>query len=201
MAVSRVKTSSILQGFPKSRSLLAGNAAFNPSSFESIATTTVGSGGSSTITFSSIPATYTHLQIRGIGRSDAASGNSWIYLRFNGDSGTNYASHYLRGNGTAASASALTGAGNNTEQRLGDFPRADATSGIFGVGVIDILDYTNTNKYKTTRFLGGADKNGSGVVSLYSSVWLSTSAVTSITLTPQTDNWVQYSSFALYGIK
>ncbi len=81
MAVSRVKTSSILQGFPKSRSLLAGNAYFQPTAYESIATTTVGAGGTSTITFSSIPSTYTHLQIRGIGRSDAASGNSWIYLR------------------------------------------------------------------------------------------------------------------------
>ena len=171
------------------------------SSYESIATTTVGSGGSATITFSSIPATFTHLQSRGIGRSDAASGLSWMYIRFNGDSGTNYASHYLQGNGTAASAGAITGSGSNTEQRLGDFPRADATSGIFGVGIVDILDYTNTNKYKTTRFLGGVDKNGSGVIDLYSSLWLSTSAVTSITLTPQANNWVQYSSFALYGIK
>lgn len=170
-------------------------------SYESIQTVTVGSGGSSTISFTSIPQTYKHLQIRAIGRSDAASGLSWSYLRFNGDSGTNYVSHYLQGDGGAPTTGALIGTGQNTENRLSDFPRADATSGIFGAAIYDILEYTNTNKYKATRVLGGVDKNGSGVADFYSGLWLSTAAITSITLTPQTANWVEYSQFALYGIK
>ena len=111
-------------------------------SYESIQTVTVGSGGSSTISFTSIPQTYKHLQIRGIGRSDAASGLSWSYLKFNGDGGTNYVSHYLQGNGSGtASTGALLGSGANTENRLSDFPRADATSGIFGAAIYDILEY------------------------------------------------------------
>ena len=173
---------------------------FAPSgAYDSIATTTVGSGGTASVTFSSISQTYTHLQIRWLMRSNRASGtNDGLQVRFNSDTGSNYSNHLLYGDGSGAYAAA---GANTTSMPLGYGSSNNNISNTFGAGVIDILDYTNTNKYKTTRFLGGADKNGSGVVSLYSSVWLSTSAVTSITLTPQTDNWVQYSSFALYGIK
>jgi hypothetical protein len=171
-------------------------------SFDALGTVTVGAGGLSSITFAGIPQTgYSHLQIRGIGRSDAASGLSWLYLTFNGDNGTNYASHYLQGDGSSRVAGNLIGSGSNTENRLGDFPRANAASGIFGGAIIDILDYNNTNKNKISRLLGGVDRNGSGVADCYSGVWLSTASVYSITMTPQTSNWVEYSSFTLYGVK
>ena len=78
---------------------------------------------------------------------------------------------------------------------------ANSTANCFGVAVIDILDYANTNKYKTYRSLTGGDANGSGQVLLRSSNWRSTSAVTSMTLYPGVGNFTQYSSFALYGIK
>ena len=194
MAIRSLKTGQF------SRSVLVGNPVIMPGSYESIATVTVGSGGAANVTFSSIPSTYTHLQIRCIGRSSAATGFSWSYITFNSDTGGNYASHYIRGDGASATASALTGTGNNTEVRTGEFPRANATSGIFGGLVIDILDYKNTDKYKTVRSLGGVDLNGSGRAVLYSGLWQNTNAVTSIKLTPQTDNWEQYSHFALYGV-
>jgi hypothetical protein len=170
-------------------------------SYDSISTVTVGSGGSASVTFSSIPATYTHLQIRGISKTDRANRfGDTFNVRFNSDTGSNYAWHELYGNGGAATASAGASA---TFMRLGRTSAVDAAiNDIFGAQVIDILDYADTNKYKTTRSLDGDDLNGEGYVGIWSGLWQSTSAVTSITLIPNLGtNWVQYTQFALYGIK
>lgn len=166
------------------------------SSYESIATTTVGSGGASSITFSAIPATYTHLQIRGIGRN--SSTNDSIRFRLNSDTAANYTRHLLYGTGASAVAAAGTGA---TSLGIANFPTSSTTASVFGAAVIDILDYTNTNKYKTTRTIAGFDANGSGNIFLYSGLWLSTSAITSITLLWDANNFAEYSTVALYGIK
>jgi hypothetical protein len=168
-----------------------------------IATVTVGSGGASSIEFSSIPQSYEHLQIRGLGRSTIADTNDFAIIKFNSDSGANYTYHYLRGDGTSASAQ---GSGYGTSDYLrsaGFISGANATAQVFGTTIIDILDYTNTNKLKTIRTLTGKDANSNnadGRVYLFSMLWGSTSAITTITLTTQA-NWAQYSSFALYGIK
>ena len=170
-------------------------------SYESIATTTVGAGGSASISFSSIPSTYTHLQIRGIARMTASQDRDSIKLTFNSDTGSNYARHSLWGSGSAASA---FGAASEAFVILTDFAAATATASIFGTAVIDVLDYTNTNKYTTVRSLGGVDLNAAVTVydGLNSGLWMNTAAITSITLTPYTGaNFAQYSSFALYGIK
>jgi len=173
---------------------------FTQSAFDSIATTTVGSGGTSTITFSSIPQTYTHLQIRGIARENSGAGTSIndLLVRFNSDSGANYRYHYLRGNGTAASAGT---AGSQTYAWALGTSQAGSTASVFTGNVLDILDYTNTNKYTTTRSLSGTDFNGSGIVDFISNLWLNTAAITSITITTGGNDFAQYSSFALYGIK
>ena len=82
------------------------------------------------------------------------------------------------------------------------FPGATSSANIFGAIVIDILDYANTSKYKTARLLGGADQNGSGEVWSHSGNWRNTTAISSIKLLEAvTGNFVQYSHFALYGIK
>lgn len=168
-------------------------------SYESIATTTVGSGGTATITFSSIPATYTHLQIRGIGRSTTANtGVDNVYVTVNSDSGANYARHQIFGNGTTATASA---ASSTNQAVLGDIARNNNTSGMFGAFVIDILDYANTNKYTTFRALSGSDLNGSGEIRFRSSLWMNTNAISTITLLSENNNFAEYSSVALYGIK
>jgi hypothetical protein len=79
---------------------------------------------------------------------------------------------------------------------------ATATSNIFGVGVVDILDYANTNKYKTLRALSADDRNGAGLMVVNSGNWLSFSAVSTITIvTNSTANFAQHSQFALYGIR
>ena len=168
-------------------------------SYESISTVTVGSGGSSSVTFSSIPGTYTHLQLRYLVRDARTNGfDSPVDLTFNGSSATAYSKHFLEGNGSNASSGAetsktymrLEGAGNNTQ------------SSAFGAAITDILDYTSTSKNKTVRQLSGIDKNGSGMVRFVSGLWYATpAAITSITLTPFSSPFAEYSHFALYGIK
>jgi len=179
--------------------LSGGAAAGGGTSYESIATVTVGAGGSSSISFSSIPSTFKHLQLRGIARGNDAATDINAIFRFNSDSGANYSYHALYGTGSSAGAYSGTSTGTNL---VGRFTSGSSSASMFGVAVIDILDYADTNKYKTIRALTGHDQNGSGYVALQSSSWRSTSVVSSITITDQDGgNWVQYSSFALYGIK
>lgn len=169
--------------------------------YESIATTTVGAGGSATITFSSIPSTYTHLQIRGIGRTNRATPADMdsMIIQFNSDTASNYSDHALRGDGSTASAVANTSSTGMITYRLANLFVA---STVMGAQIIDVLDYANTNKYKTVRTLAGVDNNGSGQVALNSGSWRNTAAVTSILLKPDAGTlFTQYSSFALYGIK
>jgi len=173
---------------------------FAPSgAYDSIATTTL-SSTTGTITFSSIPATYTHLQIRIMSRSTRSQTGDYIAMQFNADTGSNYAYHGITGDGSAASAFGLA---SQTFMDIERAAAATATASVFGVSVIDILDYANTNKYKTMRCLGGFDNNGSGEIYLTSGLWQNSNAITSITLKAQsgTSSFVQYSSFALYGIK
>lgn len=182
--------------------MLGTGVAASTNSYESIATVTVGAGGSSSIDFTSIPSTYKHLQIRAITRSTRADNSDGPLFRLgNGsiDTGSNYSWHFIKGDGTAATAN---GAATQSTLVLGDMPAASRTSGIFGGFVIDILDYQNTNKYKTTRTLNGYDSNGAGDLRFLSGSWRSTSAVDTIRIYPEVGpNFAQYSHFALYGIK
>jgi hypothetical protein len=206
MATSRIKTSSILQGFPKSRSLLAGNAAYVPPSFDSIATAT-GTGSNSTLTFSSIPQTYKSLQIRWLCRDTSTGGEpNGIWIDFNNDTGSNYTRHFLTGNGSSASATGQTAA---TVSGSPEIPRSTATgnmtSGIFGVGILDIKDYASTTKNKTMRVRTGTDYNTAstaGQINLFSSVWLNSgSGISTIRFyLPSGGNFATGSTFALYGI-
>jgi hypothetical protein len=169
-------------------------------SYESIATVTVGSGGASSIDFTSIPNTYEHLQIRAFARGNTNDNIDDIAWRFNSDSSVNYAAHYIIGNGSSAFAGAATGLNYAVWMRVANNL---SPSNTFGIGILDILDYKNTNKYKVGRSLSGVDNNNTtGQIMYTSSVWFSTSAITSITLlSTNSSSFRQYSSFALYGIK
>lgn len=194
--ITNFSTSSVRTGVKRKR-FWDQNAVAN--SFFSIATTTL-SSAQSTITFSNIPQTYTHLQVRFLTKSSYSTGTSDSLLaRFNGDTGNNYSMHYLRGDGSSASSGASTSynylwLGNQANSGSG-------TTSTFGVGVCDILDYRNTDKFKTIRSLQGYDANGSGVAVFSSSNWRSTSAVTSIEFSWGTGpNFAQYTHVALYGV-
>jgi hypothetical protein len=199
MAIRKFSTASVSAGSNKSTKLWDQETL--QSGMFALATVSLTSTASS-IVFSGIPQNYTHLQVRGFLRSDkSADTNADLYLWLNGDlSSNNYTRHYLRSNGASASALGY-GTGNNPV--AGEATGASSTAGVFGCTVIDILDYTNTSKNKIVSTFHGQDQNGSqGNVWLTSSAWLSTSAVTSLTFTLQAStNFVQYSQFALYGIK
>jgi hypothetical protein len=171
-------------------------------SYESIASVTVGSGGAADVTFSSIPSTYKHLQIRWIARNtNTGNAEDVLYVYFNGDTSANYTTHFIYGEG--AGSPGAVGLSNRNEIWMTYNTTASAAANIFGAGVTDILDYADTNKFKTLRNLGGDDRNGAGTIAFGSSLWRSTSALTSIKLQnqPGTGNWAQYTQFALYGIK
>ena len=206
--VYKLSANSVKNGRTVYGSMLAGNPVYvTPTDFESIATVTVGSGGSSSISFSSLPTTYKHLQLRYMARTNRGIVTDTIIFRFNGNStSSNYAMHSLDGSGAgSATAFAETSAAPNNFGgiRLNTMPAASASASIFGVGILDIFDYNSTDKKKTIRSLGGNDRNGSGSVELFSGFYLANNdALTSFTLTPYGGSLiVEYSRFALYGIK
>lgn len=181
--------------------IIASSTLVSSTAFESIASAT-GTGSSSTITFSSIPQGYKHLQIRGIGRLDVGTGGVTSRIRLDSDTGANYASHLLYGNGTSALATAATAA---TSMYLGRIPGDTATANVVGSFIIDIHDYASTTKYKTVRVFNGVDNNAADTdfwVSMASGLWLSTSAVDSVTIfsSSASYNWTTQTQIALYGI-
>jgi hypothetical protein len=166
-------------------------------SYESIATTTVGAGGASSITFSSIPAGYQHLQIRYIGRT-ASSGNANINLNINGDTTTSSVWHVLYGVGGGAAVYAF----DSAYIIAGQTATSAVDANVFGAGVIDILDYKNTSKNKTVRSLTGSSNKSTGITYFSSGQWRNTNAITSLAFTTgDATNFAQYTQFALYGIK
>lgn len=188
----------------KSGSLLAGNQYYVPPSFESIATVT-GNGSSDTITFSSIPSTYKHLQIRIIakGTSTASAGANDLYMNFNSDTtSTNYRGHALYGDGSSAGAQDEGNAGYIRVERAVQTSNA-TNNNIMGVAIIDIHDYASTTKNKTSRAISGTDTNGAATAAIWlsSGLWMSTSAINSITLkSTGTGNWTTSTVISLYGI-
>ena len=159
--------------------------------YESIATVTV-SSSVSTVTFSSIPSIYSHLQLRAFWKLSVGTN---LIANYNGSGAGNYKTHLLGGDGASAYASVSSVSPDGVG--LGY-----AGSSVFALTIADILDYSNTNKYKTTRYLMGDDRNGSGDVEFGSALWLNTAAVNQIVITGQGGATIeQYSSFALYGIK
>jgi hypothetical protein len=168
-------------------------------SYESIQTVTVGSGGASTISFTSIPSTYEHLQIRGVSRNNGAGGvsDSYAVATFNSDSGGNYISHSL-----ISYSSTVNEANTGVNQTAMWFTISiTGTQSNFAANVIDIFDYKNTNKFKTVRQLGSSDRNTpSGAIALTTGLWRSTATITRIDIS-LTNNWAEHTTYALYGIK
>ena len=165
-----------------------------------IATVNVGSA-TSTLTFSSIPSTYKHLQIRGIMRTSRTAGPDLLSMRFNSDTGSNYSDHFLIGDGSTASTDKdVSATFINVQRSASDFNG----SSIFAAYTIDILDYASTSKAKTTRALAGYDANGSGQVVLNSGAWYNSSTAINridLILPSYTTNFNQYTQFGLFGIK
>jgi hypothetical protein len=168
--------------------------------YDALATVTL-SSATATVEFVGIPTGYKHLQVRALLKLTGNAGvnyNQPFYLGTGGvvDTGTNYARHGIRGNGSTVTAVGATA----TSAYVYDCAPSYSTA-IFGTTIIDILDYANVNKYKTVRGLSGVDANGSGGVNLASSLWLNTGAVTNIRFTADVNNYEVNTQFALFGVK
>jgi hypothetical protein len=200
MAITRATTSSVAQGPSTRKTISGGNDIILPGSYDAIATAN-GTGSSSTITFSSIPSIYKHLQLRWIARDGRAIAEDTMNIQFNGDTTSSYMRfHILEGSGSAVSAAA--GATSHTSSILGYVAGTTAGTDVYGVGVTDILDYSNTNKNKTVRTLNGIDRNGAGYIVMWSGLWMKTDAINQISIITGTGtSWTTPTQFALYGIK
>ena len=171
--------------------------------YDALATVTL-SATTASVTFAGIPSGYKHLQIRVLSKIDysALAGDDTNNMYFNSDTTyTNYRTHRLNGNGSTvasntvqASGYQILAAGQSTRSYTG-------YTSMFGGGVVDILDYADTTKNKTVRMLAGSDMNGAGDIAFHSAVWLSTAAISSITINNPTGSFTANSQFALYGIK
>jgi hypothetical protein len=185
------------------RSMLAGNDAFFPE-FESdeFLEEVVLTSSASSVTFSGLDyyaaEGFKHLQIRAISRASSALGIKATLLNFNADTASNYAFHYLRGNGS----SVLSDANPNRGFIRGWFNTdSSSNTGAFTGAVVDILDFNNSSKFTTTRSLEGS-LGGNNGIALWSGLWQSTAAITSIAISVEDGfNYVAGSRFSLYGSK
>lgn len=164
-----------------------------PTTYTAIATVTVGSGGSSSIDFTSIPATYTDLHILFSPRSTNSSATYGATIQFNSSS-ANFSYRALYGSGSVA------GSYSDTSSWLGEVPAANATSNTFGNISIYITNYAgSTNKSFSIDNVG--ENNATAArADLIAELWANTSAITSIKLQSAV-NFAQYTTATLYGIK
>ena len=172
-------------------------------SYEAIQTIS-GTGSSDTITFSSIPQTYTHLQVRGTqqvtyGSSDY--GNTGV--RMNGDTGLNYTYHFMRAyfdGSTSNKQVGGVGVGNLSYGLCSVGFLNESTNTVFA-SMYEILDYTSTSKRKVVRATSGGTYSNRGILQFGSSLWNSTAAINSLSLFASNGSWSSRTSFTLYGIK
>ena len=195
-------------------SLASGNASgtvITPNSFESIATYTA-TGGETSFTFSSIPQTYKSLQIRWMYRdagNGTVAGTCSLAVNMNGTT-DDLPYHQLYGNGTSAVANGYSNTSGSYYLVYGAGILANtASANMYGVGIMDILDYSTTTKLKTIRTINGSERNGlansvgePGIINLSSSFrTTNTNAITSVKLQSWYNSFVAGTTFAHYGIK
>lgn len=174
------------------------------STYNLIASQVVGSGGASSVTFGSggtIPQTYTDLKVSFSARTNNSTGGAWdnIYITFNGNSsGYNQILAYGYDSGSTASASGSSG----SQFTFVYAPRSAATANTFGSGELYIPNYTSSNQ-KSCSIDTVVENNSSSsyFLAMTAGLWTNTAAITSITITANSNSFVQYSTFYLYGIK
>lgn len=169
-----------------------------PPAFEQITTTILGSSTSSvSFDVTGLGSTYRHLQLRYLARTSQSTPYGDVLLRFNSDSGSNYAWHQLRGNGSSVSSSASTSQAQILLEATGN----TAASNNFGAAVTDILDSFSTAKNTTVRVFIARAESGDNGIFLKSGLWLNTAALTNVSLTVPSANFLTGSRFSLYGVK
>ena len=158
-------------------------------------TVTVGAGGASSIDFSSIPSTYTDLKLVLSTRSSNSSAYTALKILYNGSS-SSYTSKQLYGDGSGAFSNSYT------DGWSGFVDAATATSNTFASSEIYIPNYASTSLQKTSSVDYVQESNGTQALSgMLGRLWANTAAITSIAITLELGNFVQYSTASLYGIK
>lgn len=211
MGIRSLKSASISTGAKRSK-FWDQSAVYAPATFYSIATATVDSSGASSITFTGIPSTYKHLQIRWSGMdSRSVAPYSMVRLQVgNGstDTGANYSWHYMSADPRPYIS--IGGAGSQTFAYVSDITGNgySGTANYTSSGIIDIYDYASTAKNKTFKSLGGANRGSGGAqtsirgnVGMFTGAWYNTAAITNITITCDDPNFTPNTKFALYGVK
>ena len=164
-----------------------------------IATSGVLTGSTNSVTFSSIPSIYKHLQIRAYTRLTGASSVQSNLVYFNGDGGANYASHRMYTTGTGGTSQGFT---TQSFMLMSGIPAANDLANTFGVTIVDIDDANNTTRFKTMKVFSGVSCNtGDGQAHMQSGLWRNNNAISSILVASGTGNFAQYSRIDLYGIQ
>lgn len=181
--------------------ILSSSGAALAGDYELISTQVLGTTADN-ITFTSIPQTFKHLQIRMTARfaNGSGSGARNLGIRLNGNASTVYSWHYMNGDGASVSSGGFASFNHvRFDQCL---PSDDQPAGIYGPGIVDILDYASTSKHKTMKGLIGQPVAGYKI-GLKSGSYQDTSAVSSIILYDQeyASGFKSGSRFSLYGIK
>jgi hypothetical protein len=169
-------------------------------------TTTVLDSTSTSVTFNNLAtlaAGYKHLQLRMVTRTNRAGSDAGdAYIQYNGDTAGNYSAHQMYGDGSSTSSAPYV---NQSFMYLTSPLGPNNISGSFSASIHDILDFSNTSKYKTMRGLSGGAGYGAGhgaPITLWAGSWRSTSAITSMTITcAYSASFVAGSRFSLYGFR
>lgn len=163
--------------------------------YKLIETVTVGSGGAASIAFTSIPQTYTDLLIKASIRGLNAAVYQFALITFNGST-SGYSGRRLEGNG--ASVTSYTGSSTSVALNFG--AGANATASVFGNAEVYIPNYTASSYKAISSDIVGENNATTAYSVLAADLWSNSAAITSITITGDGSNFVQYSSASLYGI-
>ena len=159
-----------------------------------IATQTIGNNSTTSITFSSIPQTFSALQIRisgGIYAASGSGGSAWYMSGFNGISSTRH--HHMYGDGSGYTASS----DSNVPVIFCPY---NSTPAHYAAAILEIPDYASTNKHKVLKSLSGYDTNGIGVTGLMSILWANSAAINSLSFGSGGGYFATGSRVDLYGI-
>lgn len=164
-----------------------------------ISTVTVGAGGAASIDFTSIPGTYTDLMVVLSGRSSLSGRGNNVFCKFNNDSATASSSRWLNGDGSTASSSSDSGGTSGILIRLASDGSTETANTFSNVSII-IPNYAGSTNKSLSADTVTEDNFATAYQAITAGLWPSTAAISRVTLTPQGNTWLQYSSASLYGI-
>lgn len=165
--------------------------------YEAIATVTVGSGGASSIDFTSIAADWTDLLLKISARYDQSADNA-VYLRFNSNNGANYSYRYIFGSGSTAGSASASG---DTRANAGIAVVNTYTANTFSNSEIYIPNYASSANKSFSADNVQENNSTTAFSTLVAGLWSQTTAITAVNLFPASGLFVQHSTATLYGIK